>query len=198
MPSLDELTARMHIDDKTLPDPSFFDNFQMPFLSFEEIIVKDKNSSLFATPANPAQAFGFGSFRRNFHDQFRNQVRVQTSRGRDADGHSLSYSLLQPGHRPPVYDNRTGIQYAEAAVEISEGEADEDDIDIATNPNKLYSVFKITTDGKTPFDKEEESEIVYDRKGQPTEVVVYEGTINRKHSHELMRLGSQPEQKLFS
>lgn len=36
-----------------------------------------------------------------------------------------------------------------------------------------FSVYKITTDGRTPFVHEKDSEIIYDSAGQPTEVVVF-------------------------
>jgi hypothetical protein len=37
----------------------------------------------------------------------------------------------------------------------------------------VFSVYRITTDGQTPFTEETKSEILYDENGQPDEVVVY-------------------------
>lgn len=40
--------------------------------------------------------------------------------------------------------------------------------------DKTISVYRITTDGETPFDKELDSKIIYDSQGEPSEVVVFE------------------------
>ena len=64
---------------------------------------------------------------------------------------------------------------------LDKPEEDEDDED----PNKLFSVYKITTDGRTPFNKENSSEIVYDDDGEPSEVVVYVDASAGEETNEL-------------
>ncbi len=111
-----------------VPDPSFFSNFQMPFLSFEEIIVKDRDNS----NGNTSEIVKVGDVLPHGNDFFKEFTRLESLRD-DAVAVVFNESDLQ-------------------TLERSDWVDEEDDVQ-----QPLFSVFRITTDGRTPFAQERNS-----------------------------------------
>ena len=133
---MDELSSISRRDPGRIPGPSFFSNFQMPFMSFEEVYVTDKNDSQ-KSQRRPA----YDGFNENFPPKYFHQLE--------------SFADRQPIINQSL-DHDKDLK---------------DDLDAGDN---LFSVYRITTDGRTPYEYEKNADIVYDRRGTPEEVVVYD------------------------
>ncbi len=180
-----------------LPNPSFFSNFEMPFFSFEEeISIHDSNSS--RSHAGSGDFGNFGSFSSHYGDDDDDEPPMVLSDFANVSmevGAAAFFDQLERMAAQQPLMNETNLE------ELGR----QDFMDSPSSRQPEFSVYRITTDGHTPFDDESKSEIIYGDDGLPSEVVVYvdeeDGGDGLLPSESRMRISQQrfsPEYGSFS